>query len=253
MNLSEISALITGGASGLGESVVRHVVDAGGRAAIIDPNSERASSLVSELGESVIHAGCDVTDENEVKKALENTVKAFGSVNAVVNCAGIAIAEKTLGREAPHSIERYKKVIDVNLTGSFNTSRIAASYMEKNEANEDGEKGIIIFTASVAAFDGQKGQAAYSASKGGIVGMTLPMARDLAQYGIRVNTIAPGLFNTPMVDSLPEAAAQALVKLPLFPKRLGHTSEFAKLAGFLIENPYINAETIRLDAGVRLP
>ena len=253
MKLSETVAVVTGGASGLGEAVVRHVVGNGGKAAIIDLNEERAAALANEFSGSVIHAGRDVTSAEDVTEAMTKTQDAFGSLNAAVNCAGIAIAEKTLGRDGPHDLARYQRVVDINLSGSFNVARLAAERMAQNDANTNGERGAIVFTASIAAFDGQKGQPAYAASKGGIVGMTLAMARDLSQNGIRVNTIAPGLFLTPMMASLPEPAQEALSQQPLFPKRLGNPAEFGRLAGFMIECPYMNAETVRLDAGVRLP
>lgn len=253
MKLSDTMAIVTGGASGLGEAVVRHIASNGGKAAIIDLNEERAERLVQEHDGAVLHAGRDVTSADDVAAALDKTMAAFGGMNAAVNCAGVAIAEKTLGRDGAHDLERYRKVLDINLTGSFNVARLAAERMAENAADANGERGAIVFTASVAAFEGQKGQPAYAASKGGVVGMTLPMARDLAQNGIRVNTIAPGLFLTPMMAALPDPAREALSQQPLFPKRLGDPAEFGQLAGFLIECPYINGETIRLDAGIRLP
>lgn len=253
MKLNETVAVVTGGASGLGEACVRAVVAGGGKAAILDMNAERGEALAAELGDAAIFCSTDVTNEDSVTAALDACIAAHGAVTAAINCAGIGVAMKTLGKEGPHPLDLYRKVIDVNLTGTFNVARLASEKMQANTPNEDGEKGVIIMTASVAAFDGQKGQPAYSASKGGVVGMTLPMARDLASYGVRVNTIAPGLFLTPMLMGLPDEAREALGRQPLFPKRLGDPSEIAKLACTMIEMPYLNAEVVRLDGGIRLP
>ena len=253
MQLNETVALVTGGASGLGEAVVRDVVAGGGKALIVDRDVEAGQALAVELGDAVVFAQADVTDEDQVSAALDQAEAAFGRITAAVNCAGIAIAVKTLGRDGPHPKASYDKVLDVNLSGSFNVGRLAAERMQKNEPNADGERGVIVNFTSIAAFDGQKGQVAYAASKGGIVSMALPMARDLASTGIRVNTVAPGLFLTPMMGTLPQEAQDALGRQPLFPQRLGRPSEVAHLVRFMIECPYINAEVVRLDAGVRLP
>lgn len=253
MQLSDTIAIITGGASGLGEACVRRIVSSGGKAAILDLNADRGQALATELGATAIFAKTDVTREDDVAAALDATSVAFGGVNAAVSCAGIAIAAKTVGRDGAHALEAYRKVVDINLTGTFNVARLAAERMQSNTPNPDGERGVIVNTASVAAFDGQKGQPAYASSKAGVVGLTLPMARDLAGQGIRVNCIAPGLFLTPMMESLPEEAQAALAEQPLFPKRLGQPSEIADLAVFLITSPYMNAATVRLDAGIRLP
>ncbi|MEO0485310.1 MAG: SDR family NAD(P)-dependent oxidoreductase [Pseudomonadota bacterium] len=251
MELKDSVALITGGASGLGEATLRAITAAGGHVGIVDLNRDRAEGLAAEFPGQVIHAGRDVTDEGDIAAAITAT-QSLGPLTAAINCAGIATSEKTLGRDGPHALETYARTLDINLKGSFNVARLAAQAMAENTPNADGERGSIIFTASVAAFDGQKGQPAYAASKGGIVGMVLPMARDLASHGIRVNAIAPGLFTTPMLAGLPEKAQAALADQPLFPKRLGHPQEFGRLATFLITCPYMNAETIRLDAGIRM-
>lgn len=253
MELKKTVAVVTGGASGLGEACVRNICTGGGKVAIFDLNEEKGTALANELGDAAIFCKVDVSNEESVTEGLNATEAAFGYVSAAVSCAGIAIAAKTLGRDGPHPLSAYRKVIDINLVGSFNIARLASERMQKNTQNEDGEAGVIINLASVAAFDGQKGQAAYASSKGGIAAMTLPMSRDLASYGIRVNTVAPGLFLTPMMGSLPEAAQDALAQQPLMPKRLGKPSELAHLVQFMIENSYINGEVVRLDGGVRLP
>lgn len=253
MKLGETRALVTGGASGLGEATVRAINAGGGKVAILDMDSVRGNKLAEELGSSTIFCKTDVTNEDSVKSAIEKTIDSFGKLNVVLNFAGIAIAVKTLGRDGPHDLNLYKKVVDVNLNGTFNVSRLAAEYISKNTPNESGLTGLIVNTASVAGYDGQKGQAAYAASKAGVIGLTLPMARDLASYGVRVNTIAPGLIITPMLESLPEEAQEALSNQPVLPRRLGKPAEIAHLACFMIENEYLNGEVIRLDAGIRLP
>lgn len=252
MNINEAVAVVTGGASGLGEATVREIVGNGGRAAIFDVNEEKANNLVNELGEAVMFVKTDVTSEESIQSSFSEVINRFGRVTAAVNCAGIGNGEKTYSKRGPHSLDTFKRVIDVNLIGTFNTIRIAAEKMAENEPNEAGERGAIINTASVAAFDGQIGQAAYSASKGGIVGMTLPIARDLASLGIRVMTIAPGLFKTPLFEKLPEHVFNALEAMVPFPQRLGHPPEYASLVRQIIENPYLNGETIRLDGAIRM-
>ncbi|WP_409254083.1 3-hydroxyacyl-CoA dehydrogenase [Bacillus sp. SCS-153A] len=252
MNISESIVIVTGGASGLGESTVRQIIKQGGKAAILDLSVERGESIVEELGDRTIFIKTDVTCEEEVSKAIHKAIEAFGSINTVVNCAGIGAASKLLSRKGVHSLDMFSKVVSINLIGSFNVIRLAAEEMSKNEPNDQGERGVIINTASVAAFEGQIGQAAYSASKGGIVGMTLPIARELASYGIRVMTIAPGLFHTPMFESLPAEAIDSLGKMVPFPKRLGQPAEYAMLAESIITNPMLNGETIRLDGGIRM-
>lgn len=253
MRIEDVKAVVTGGASGLGEATVREIVGAGGCAAILDMNAKRGEDLAAELGARAIFVKTDVTSEDGVTAALDAAQAAFGGLNAALSFAGIAIAMKTVGKEGPHPLDLYSKVIQVNLIGTFNVARLAADRMAKNTPDENGLTGVIVNTASIAGYEGQKGQAAYASSKGGVIGLTLPMARDLASYGIRVNTIAPGLILTPMMQSLPEEAREALSKQPLLPKRLGKPEEIAKLARFLIENDYMNGEVVRLDAGIRLP
>ncbi len=253
MKIDQTIALVTGGASGLGEATVREIVANGGKVAIADLNEDAGNALSEELGDSALFCKTDVTNEKEVSNILDQGMDAFGAITAAVNFAGIAVAAKTLGKDGPHPLKLYQKVIDINLIGTFNVCRLAAERMQKNSPTEDGELGAIVNTASVAAYDGQKGQPAYAASKAGIAGLTLPMARDLASYGVRVNTIAPGLFLTPLLSALPEEALQSLEKQPLFPQRLGKPQEIAKLACFMIECAYMNAEVVRLDGGIRLP
>lgn len=252
MNIQKAVAAVTGGASGLGEATVREIVAHGGQAAILDVNEEKAKQLVDELGEQVIFINTDVTSEESIETAFSEIIDRFDRVTATVNCAGIGNGEKTYSKRGPHQLETFKKVINVNLIGTFNAIRIAAEKIAENEPNEHGERGVIINTASIAAFDGQIGQAAYSASKGGIVGMTLPIARDLASLGIRVMTIAPGLFKTPLFEKLPDKVFQALESTVPFPQRLGNPLEYATLVKQIIENPYLNGETIRLDGAIRM-
>jgi NAD(P)-dependent dehydrogenase (short-subunit alcohol dehydrogenase family) len=253
MKLSETVAIVTGGASGLGEATVREFVAGGAKVAIFDMNEERGASVAGELGSNVLFQKTDVTDEASVAGAIAATMKTFGRITANINCAGIAVASKTLGKEGPHALGLFKKVVDVNLTGTFNVFRLAAEQMAKNEPNGEGERGVIINTASVAAFDGQKGQVAYSATKGAIVGMTLPVSRDLAFYGIRICAIAPGLFLTPLFEGLGQEVVDSLSAQVTFPKRLGRPSEYGSLARTIVESPYMNGETIRLDGAIRLP
>jgi NAD(P)-dependent dehydrogenase (short-subunit alcohol dehydrogenase family) len=244
--------MVTGGASGLGEATVRNIVGGGGRAVILDVSEEKGAGLVAELGDSAIFAKTDVTDEASVQAAVDRAMDIFGGVHIVVNCAGIGIAQKVLSKQGPHALDSFTRVIQINLIGTFNVIRLAAAKMAANTPNEGGERGVIINTASVAAFEGQIGQVAYSASKGGVVGMTLPVARELASYGIRVMTIAPGLFETPMFDSLPDSVRKALGEMTPFPSRLGYPEEYALLARSIIENPMLNGCTIRLDGAIRM-
>lgn len=252
MRIQDSIALVTGGASGLGEATVRNILKHGGKAAILDLSEERGTMLAEELGENAVFYKTNVTSEGDVQLAIDSAIAQFGSINTVVNCAGIAVAEKTVGRNQAHSFDNFKKVIEINLIGTFNVIRLAAAQMVKNQPNQEGERGVIINTASVAAFDGQIGQAAYSASKGGVVGMTLPIARDLAKSGIRVMTIAPGLIETPLFASLSEEAKAALETQVPFPSRLGRPSEYAQLTQSIIENVMLNGETIRLDGAIRM-
>lgn len=253
MHVKECIALVTGGASGLGEASVRNIVAEGGKAVILDLNDGRGLSLVEEYGEDqVLYLNTDVTKEDDVQLAINQAIEKYGHINTVINCAGIAIAKKLLSKKGVHGLAEFSKVISVNLIGTFNVIRLAAERMRENTANENGERGVIISTASVAAFDGQIGQVAYSASKGGVAAMTLPIARELAADGIRVMTIAPGLFHTPMFDTLPEAARTSLGAMVPFPSRLGNPSEYAKLVESIIENPMLNGEVIRLDGAIRM-
>ncbi|NHM31979.1 3-hydroxyacyl-CoA dehydrogenase [Neobacillus terrae] len=252
MNVQECKAVVTGGASGLGEATVRRIVKNGGQAVILDLSEELGGALVEELGAAVSFVKTDVTKEEDVVAALEAAVGRLGSINTVVNCAGLGIAEKVLGKKGPHSLNLFTKIISVNLIGTFNVCRLAAEKMIQNIENPAGERGVIINTASVAAFEGQIGQAAYSASKGGVVGLTMPLAREFARYGVRVMTIAPGLFDTPMFESLPEEARVALGKMVPFPSRLGFPEEYAQLVQSIVENPMLNGETIRLDGAIRM-
>lgn len=253
MKIQDVVAVVTGGASGLGEGTVSTIVENGGKAVIFDLNEEKANKLIEKYGEaSVYFVKTDVTSEESVKEAFSKAKNVFGEFNVVVNCAGIVLGEKVVKKEGIHSLEAFQKIINVNLIGTFNVIRLASEYMIGNAPNEFGERGVIINTASVAAFDGQIGQAAYSASKGGVVGMTLPIAREFARYGIRVMSIAPGIFETPMFDILPEKARESLGAMVPFPSRLGKPSEYAHLAKSIIENPMLNGEVIRLDGAIRM-
>ena len=252
MQLNEVKALITGGVSGLGLAVARKVVAGGGQAVLLDINDEAGAAVEAELGGAVSYVRTDVTNEQAVKDAVKLAIEHMGLINAAVNCAGIIGAGRVLGREAPMALDFFAKVIQVNLVGSFNIIKAAGAAMESNPPGADGERGVIVSTASVAAFDGQIGQAAYSASKGGIVGMTLPIAREFARIGVRVNAVAPGIFWTPMVDGMPEHIQESLSASIPFPSRLGKPEEFAELVAHIMENGYLNGETIRLDGAVRL-
>jgi NAD(P)-dependent dehydrogenase (short-subunit alcohol dehydrogenase family) len=252
MKIDGSTFLVTGGASGLGRATVERLLAHGGRVAILDLGRSAGAQVAAELGPHALFAACDVTSADDVTAALDAAVGRFGPIHGLVNCAGVAIAEKTHGKRGPHDLGSFTFVIQVNLIGTFNCIRLTAARMARNAPGEDGERGVIVNTASVAAFDGQVGQAAYSASKGGIVGMTLPIARDLAEVGIRVCTIAPGLFDTPLMGMLPEPARQSLARQVPFPARLGRPAEYAALACHIIENSMLNAETIRLDGAIRM-
>jgi NAD(P)-dependent dehydrogenase (short-subunit alcohol dehydrogenase family) len=244
--------LITGGASGLGAACAHTLSQAGANVVIADLNSEAGEALANQLGASALFVKTNVTEEDSVQAAVQAAVAKFGGLHVLINCAGIGAAEKVLGKTGPGSLASFSKVIAVNLIGTFNAIRLAAAAMAENTPNEGGERGVIINTASVAAFDGQIGQAAYSASKGGIVGMTLPIARELARFGIRVMTIAPGIFDTPLLAGLPEAARLSLGQQVPFPPRLGRPDEYAALATHIIENEMLNGEVIRLDGAIRM-
>jgi len=253
MDIKGKVAIVTGGASGLGEATVRRYVANGAKVAIFDMNDARGNALAAELGDAVIYQNVNVADEAAVEKAIAATVEAFSAVHICNNYAGIGNAHKTVGKEGAFPLDAFKTVIDVNLIGTFNVTRLAALQMSKQQpVTDDGCRGVITNTASIAAYEGQIGQAAYSASKGGVVGMTLPIARDLSTLGIRVNTIVPGLIHTPLFDSAPAPVYEALSKSPLFPKRLGTADEIAQLAQYIVENEYTNGECIRMDAGIRM-
>jgi NAD(P)-dependent dehydrogenase (short-subunit alcohol dehydrogenase family) len=252
MELRSSVALVSGGASGLGEACVRRFVAQGAKVVIVDLNEARGQALAQELGDLVRYVKANVADETDIQKAVDTAIEVFGSLQIAINCAGIGSASKTISKEGPHSLDIFQKVIQVNLVGTFNVIRLAAWAMDKNNPNAEGERGVIINTASVAAFDGQIGQAAYSASKGGVVGMTLPIARDLARNGIRVVTIAPGLFLTPLLATLPDEAIDSLGKQVPFPPRLGNPAEYAHLAQSIVENVMLNGEVIRLDGAIRM-
>ena len=252
MDIAGKTFVVTGGGSGLGEATARMLVDAGGNVVVADINAEKGEAVTGELGECARFALCDVTDEAAVQGAVDLASEAFGGLHGAVSCAGVPMAQKVVSRRGPHSLDVFATVIKVNLVGTFNVARLVAAAMSQQAPTETGERGVIINTASIAAFEGQIGQAAYAASKGGIVAMTLPIARELARHGIRVVTIAPGLFDTPMMAMLPEEIRQALAAQMPFPPRLGDPAEFAALARQVIENPMLNGETIRLDGALRM-
>jgi NAD(P)-dependent dehydrogenase (short-subunit alcohol dehydrogenase family) len=252
MQIQGHTFLVTGGSSGLGAACVRTLASAGGNVVIADVNRVGGEKLAGELGKSALFVQADVTDESSVTSAIKSTQDTFGALHGVAHCAGIGLAEKVLGKSGPHSLAAFTRVIQVNLIGTFNVIRLAAAAMAQTPANQGEERGVIVTTASVAAFDGQIGQAAYSASKGGVVGMTLPIARELARSGIRVMTIAPGIFDTPLLAGLPEPARQSLGQQVPFPPRLGRPDEFAALVRHIIENEMLNGEVIRLDGAIRM-
>jgi NAD(P)-dependent dehydrogenase (short-subunit alcohol dehydrogenase family) len=251
MRIEDSLAIVFGGASGLGEATARRLHSDGAIVTLADINADKGAALASELG--VEFVSCDVTDESQVQAAVEQAVKGPGGLRIAVCCAGTGWAQKVASSKGPHALMPFQTIISINLIGTFNALRFAAQAMIASEPLEDGERGVCVNTASIAAFDGQVGQVAYSASKGGIVAMTLPAARDLAQYGVRVNTIAPGLFDTPLLAALPEEARQKLGAGVPYPQRLGQPAEYAQLACQIIENRMLNGETIRLDGALRMP
>jgi NAD(P)-dependent dehydrogenase (short-subunit alcohol dehydrogenase family) len=253
MRLEGAQALVAGGASGLGAATARELAARGARVAVTDLDGDRAAALASELGDGHVSYKADVTSEAEVEAAVEGAVQELGGLRFVVNCAGIGWAERVVGREGPANLQPFETVVRVNLIGSFNVLRYGAAAISAGEPDDGGERGAVVMTASIAAFDGQIGQTAYSASKGGVVGMTLPAARDLARQLIRVCTIAPGTFDTPLLAGLPEEARTALGQQIPHPSRLGDPDEFAALACHIAENPMLNGETIRLDGALRMP
>ena len=252
MEIKKNTFIVTGGASGLGKAVVESLVREGGNAAIFDLADEQGQALAEQLGTAAIYCRTDVADEASVENGVSKTMEAFGAIHGVINCAGIGIPAKVVGKKGPMPLDKFTKTIQVNLVGTFNVTRLAAARMMENTPNAEGERGVVINTASVAAFEGQVGQAAYAASKAGIVGMTLPMAREFADTGIRVVTIAPGLFDTPMFAALPDKARESLQQQLPFPSRFGRPTEFAMMVRSILGNPVLNGETIRLDSAMRM-
>ena len=250
MQLDQVKAVVTGGASGLGFAVAKHLAARGGKVALLDVNDEKGNASAAEIGASYFRA--DVTSEEGVVATLKEVHAKLGGLNVLVNCAGILGSGRVLGKEGPMPLKTFATTVTVNLIGSFNVSKAAANLMQNNAPGEDGERGVIVNTASVAAYEGQIGQAAYSASKGGVVGMTLPMAREFARVGVRVMTIAPGVFHTPMVDGMPEQVYQSLCAQVPYPSRLGKPEEYADTVAFILQNRYLNGETIRIDGAIRL-
>jgi NAD(P)-dependent dehydrogenase (short-subunit alcohol dehydrogenase family) len=252
MQLDQVKAVVTGGASGLGHAVAQHIVAHGGKVALFDVNDEKGHAAAKELGGAARFFKTDVTSEGDVSANAAAARDAMGGLNMVMNCAGILGAGRVLGKEGPMKLAQFQATVMVNLVGSFNVAKAGAALMQSNDPGEDGERGVIVNTASVAAYEGQIGQAAYSASKGGVVGMTLPMARELSRFGIRVMTIAPGIFWTPMVDGMPPQVQESLSASIPYPSRLGKPDEFAETVAFIIRNRYLNGSVIRLDGAVRL-
>ena len=252
MDLSSARAVVTGGASGLGYATAKRVVDAGGYAVLLDVNGDQGETSAASLGTRAKFFQTDVSDEAAVRAAMQAASEFMGGISLAVNCAGIATAGRTLGREGPWPTENFNRVIQVNLVGTYNVTKEAAAIMQRNDPDPGGERGVVISTASIAAFEGQIGQAAYSASKGGVVGMMLPLAREFAQFGIRVNTIAPGIFRTPMMAGMPEEVQESLGKQVPFPPRLGAPEEYADAVAFIYGNTMVNGETIRVDGAIRM-
>jgi NAD(P)-dependent dehydrogenase (short-subunit alcohol dehydrogenase family) len=252
MDLATSKAVVSGGASGLGLATARRIVAAGGEVTLLDVNDEQGEAAAAELGERAHYLKTDVADEANVVASIAAAAEAMGAISLAVNCAGVLMPGRALGKEATMPAERFARALQVNLVGSFTVAKEAAAVMQNNEPNTDDERGVIVSTASVAAYEGQIGQAAYSSSKAGVVGMTLPLAREFARFGIRVNAIAPGIFLTPMIASLPEDIQQSLASQIPFPSRLGKPEEFADLVASIYGNPMINGETIRLDGAIRM-
>lgn len=252
MDFALAKAVISGGASGLGMATARQVIDAGGYTALLDVNAELGAKSAEELGGRAIFLKTDVRDEDGVRESIRQAAEFMDGITLTVNCAGVLLPARVLGREGPAPVDSFSKTIQINLVGAYIVTKEAAAIMQLNEPNADGERGLVVSTASVAAYEGQIGQASYSASKGGVIGMTLPIARELARFGIRVNTIAPGIFMTPMMAGLPEEIQQSLSAQVPFPPRLGRPEEFADLVASIYRNAMINGETIRLDGAIRM-
>ena len=252
MQLDQVKAVVTGGASGLGYAVAKHLAAHGAKVALLDVNDEKGNAAANEIGGGTIYFRTDVTSEEGVAATLKEAHAKLGGLNAVVNCAGILGAGRVLGKEGPMALKTFATTVTVNLIGSFNVAKAAADLMQHNAPGEDNERGVIVNTASIAAYEGQIGQAAYAASKGGVIGMTLPMAREFARIGVRVMTIAPGVFHTPMVDGMPEQVYQSLCAQVPYPSRLGKPEEYADTVAFILQNRYLNGETIRIDGAIRL-
>ena len=253
MKLKDKVIAITGGASGLGEASTRHFLSKGVKIVILDINDDKAKAIVDELGnENVKYVNTNIMEEQPVIDAMSFVKESFGRLDVVINCAGTGYGARIIGKDAPHPLDHFKFIIDLNLVGTFNVMRLAADLMDKNEPDEGGEKGVIINTASIAGYEGQIGQSAYSASKAGVIGLTLTAARDLARHAIRINTIAPGIFDTPLMKMAPEKIRDPLLESTQFPHRFGDPAEFGLLAAHIVENPYLNGETIRLDSAMRM-
>jgi NAD(P)-dependent dehydrogenase (short-subunit alcohol dehydrogenase family) len=253
MNHKDVVALVTGGASGLGEASILELIGKGARAVIVDVDAEKGEKLASNIGGNAIFVKTDITSETDVRQAIQKAMEAFGKINVVINCAGIVNPGKLIGKKGPLSLDAFNKVLQINLVGTLNVIRLAVEQMINNTPSEEGEKGVIINSASIAAFEGQIGQVAYSASKAGIVGMTLPIAREISDYGIRIVTIAPGIFETPMMAGLPAAVKEDMAKTVPFPRRLGKPVEFAQMCLHIIDNVMLNGCCIRLDGALRMP
>ncbi|MDE0790198.1 MAG: SDR family NAD(P)-dependent oxidoreductase [Woeseiaceae bacterium] len=252
MNIASAKAVITGGASGLGFATAERIIAEGGQVVLMDVNEEQGEIRAAELGDRALFVHTDVSDEDNVKTSIQSANEFMGGITLAVNCAGIATASRTLGRDGPWPSDNFNRVIQINLVGSYNVTKEAAAVMQLNDPNNEGERGVVISTASIAAFEGQIGQAAYSASKGGVVGMMLPLAREFAQFGIRVNTIAPGIFMTPMMAGMSEDVQESLGRQIPFPPRLGRPEEYADTAAFIYGNAVVNGETIRIDGAIRM-
>lgn len=253
MNHKDVVALVTGGASGLGEASILGLVKKGAKVVVIDVDADKGDKLAANIGANAIFVKTDVTSETDVRQTIQKAVDAFGKINVVINCAGVVNPGKLIGRKGPLPLDAFNKVLQINLVGTLNVIRLAVEQMMNNKPDEDGEKGVIINTASIAAFEGQIGQVAYSASKAGIVGMTLPIAREISDYGIRIVTIAPGIFETPMMAGLPPAVKEDMAKTVPFPRRLGKPQEFAKMVLHIIDNVMMNGCCVRLDGALRMP